>query len=65
MFPPRWKTVFGALEEAAAQAPGTKIHLYDADGLYDVTTYGALYEDDITLFLVAGPPEQTGLARRP
>lgn len=47
--PPRWKTVFGALEEAAAQAPGTKIHLYDADGSYDVTTYGALYEDALRL----------------
>ncbi|MEU0760887.1 amino acid adenylation domain-containing protein [Streptomyces microflavus] len=47
--PPRWKTVFGALEEAAAQAPGTRIHLYDADGSYDFTTYGALHEDALRL----------------
>ncbi|CAM5298137.1 2-succinylbenzoate--CoA ligase [Streptomyces microflavus] len=47
--PPRWKTVFGALEEAAAQAPGTRIHLYDADGSYDSTTYGTLHEDALRL----------------
>nr|WP_206312571.1 non-ribosomal peptide synthetase [Streptomyces sp. 196(2019)] len=47
--PPRWKTIFGALEEAAAQAPGTRIHLYDVDGSYDFTTYGALHEDALRL----------------
>ncbi|WP_237527621.1 non-ribosomal peptide synthetase, partial [Streptomyces sp. SID2119] len=37
------------MEEAAAQAPGTKIHLYDANGSYDVTTYGTLHEDALRL----------------